>query len=103
MATRRGPLGTVYEDFFWMSEARARKAVIKDFTGRVPKGGRPLRAGDKSFSNIGVSTSTAVVDDAEPLLKEKGYYRSAAAARTSRGTPRKTPSRSRTANISCGT
>ena len=67
---------TVYDDVFWMSEAGAlAKAVIKDVTGLDAKGGRPLRAGDKSFSNIGVSTFFMLSSTMpEALLKEKGYY-----------------------------
>lgn len=67
---------TVYDDVFWMSEAEAlTKAVIHDVTGQQAKGGRPLRAGDKSFSNIGVSTFFMLSSTMpEALLKEKGYY-----------------------------
>ena len=67
---------TVYEDVFWMSEAEGvGKAVIKDVTGQEASGGRPLRAGDKSFSNIGVSTFYMLSSTMpKPLLKEKGYY-----------------------------
>ncbi len=67
---------TVYEDVFWMSEAEGiAKAVIRDVTGLEAEGGRPLRAGDKSFSNIGVSTFYMLSSTMpKPLLKEKGYY-----------------------------
>ncbi len=67
---------TVYEDVFWMSEAQGiGKAVIRDVTGQEARGGRPLRAGDCSFSNIGVSTFYMLSSTMpEPLLKEKGYY-----------------------------
>ena len=67
---------TVYEDVFWMSEAAALgKAVIKDVTGLDAEGGRPLRAGDKSFSNIGVSTFYMLSSTMpQALVKEKGYY-----------------------------
>jgi len=67
---------TVYEDVFWMSEAEGiGKAVIRDVTGQAAEGGRPLRAGDCSFSNIGVSTLYMLSSTmAKPLLKEKGYY-----------------------------
>jgi N-acetylated-alpha-linked acidic dipeptidase len=67
---------TVYEDVFWMSEAGAvARAVIKDVTGLEARGGRPLRAGDKSFSNIGVSTFYMLSSTMpEAVLKEKGYY-----------------------------
>jgi hypothetical protein len=67
---------TVYADVFWMSEAAALgKAVIKDVTGLDAVGGRPLRAGDKSFSNIGVSTFYMLSSTMpQALVKEKGYY-----------------------------
>ncbi|MDQ7860011.1 MAG: M28 family peptidase [Armatimonadota bacterium] len=67
---------TAYEDVFWMSEAEGiGKAVIKDVTGQDAHGGRPLRAGDKSFSNIGVSTFYMLSSNIPAaLLKEKGYY-----------------------------
>src|SRR2546427_6814114 len=67
---------TVFEDVFWMSEAEGiARAVIRDVTGQDSSGGRPLRAGDKSFSNIGVSTfymlSSTMPRD---VVKEKDYY-----------------------------
>src|SRR2546426_1516292 len=67
---------TVFEGVFWMSEAEGiARAVIRDVTGRDSSGGRPLRAGDKSFSNIGVSTfymlSSTMPKD---MVKEKNYY-----------------------------
>jgi N-acetylated-alpha-linked acidic dipeptidase len=67
---------TVYEDVFWMSEAEGiGKAVIKDVTGLDAQGGRPLRAGDKSFSNIGVSTFYMLSSTMpEALRREKNYY-----------------------------
>ncbi|MBM3470050.1 MAG: M28 family peptidase [Armatimonadetes bacterium] len=67
---------TVYEDVFWMSEAEGiGKAVIKDVTGLEAAGGRPLRAGDCSFSNIGVSTFYMLSSTMpRPLLQEKDYY-----------------------------
>jgi hypothetical protein len=67
---------TAYEDVFWMSEAEGiGKAVIRDVTGQEARGGRPLRAGDKSFSNIGVSTFYMLSSNIPAtLLKEKGYY-----------------------------
>ncbi len=67
---------TVYEDVFWMSEAEGiGKAVIRDVTGQEAEGGRPLRAGDMSFCNIGVSTFYMLSSTMpKPLLKEKGYY-----------------------------
>jgi N-acetylated-alpha-linked acidic dipeptidase len=67
---------TAYEDVFWMSEAEGiGKAVIRDVTGQEARGGRPLRAGDKSFSNIGVSTFYMLSSNIPAaVIKEKGYY-----------------------------
>lgn len=67
---------TVFEDVFWMSEAEdIARAVIRDVTGQDSAGGRPLRAGDKSFSNIGVSTFYMLSSTMpKTLLNEKGYY-----------------------------
>ncbi|MDR7482145.1 MAG: M28 family peptidase [Armatimonadota bacterium] len=67
---------TVYVDVFWMSEAEGiGRAVIKDVTGQEASGGRPLRAGDKSFSNIGISTFYMLSSTMPPaLVREKGYY-----------------------------
>src|SRR5690606_39782571 len=48
---------TEYRDVFWMAEAEAlSQAAIKDVTGQDSSGGRPLRAGDCSFNNLGIST-----------------------------------------------
>lgn len=67
---------TVFEDVFWMSEAEGiAKDVIRDVAGQSASGGRPLRAGDKSFSNIGVSTFYMLTSTmTKELMKEKGYY-----------------------------
>jgi N-acetylated-alpha-linked acidic dipeptidase len=48
---------TVYEDVYWMAEVEdfARQAV-RDFTGLAAEGRQPLRAGDISFNNLGIST-----------------------------------------------
>ena len=48
---------TVYADVYWMAEAEdfARQAV-RDFTGLAAQGRQPLRAGDISFNNLGIST-----------------------------------------------
>ncbi|MDQ7843136.1 MAG: M28 family peptidase [Armatimonadota bacterium] len=67
---------SVYEDVFWMSEAEAiAREVIRDVTGQEAAGGRPLRAGDKSFSNIGISTFYMLSSTMpQALVQEKGYY-----------------------------
>lgn len=67
---------TEYRDVFYMPEAEGIvQASVKDVTGQDSSGGRPLRAGDCSFNNLGVSTffmlsSTMPLD----LVKEKGYH-----------------------------
>jgi len=67
---------TVFDDVFWMGETEGiGKAVIRDLTGQEAQGGRPLRAGDCSFNNIGVSTFYMLSSTMpKALLKEKGYY-----------------------------
>ena len=67
---------TVFDDVFWMGEVEGiGRAVIRDVTGQEAQGGRPLRAGDCSFNNIGVSTFYMLSSTMpKPLLKEKGYY-----------------------------
>ncbi len=67
---------TEYRDVFFMPEAEGIvQASVKDVTGQDSSGGRPLRAGDCSFNNLGVSTffmlSSTMPED---LVKEKGYY-----------------------------
>ena len=67
---------TEYRDVFFMPEAEGIvQASVKDITGQDSSGGRPLRAGDCSFNNLGVSTffmlSSTMPED---LVKEKGYY-----------------------------
>lgn len=67
---------SVYEDVFWMSETEEiAREVIRDITGMEAAGGRPLRAGDKSFSNIGVSTFLMLSSTMPQKLAEaKNYY-----------------------------
>lgn len=67
---------TVFEDVFWMSEAQQiGRSVIRDVTGQDSSGGRPLRAGDKSFSNVGISTFYMLSSTMpKALVAEKGYY-----------------------------
>jgi N-acetylated-alpha-linked acidic dipeptidase len=67
---------TSYEYMMWMSEVdEFCKDVIQDAVGQPAKGGRPLRAGDYSFNNIGI-TSFFMLSSSIPeeLLQEKGYY-----------------------------
>jgi len=67
---------TVYHDVFFMAEAEGIvKASVKDVTGQEATGGRPLRAGDCSFNNLGISTFFMLSSTMpEELVKEKGYY-----------------------------
>jgi N-acetylated-alpha-linked acidic dipeptidase len=67
---------TSYEYMMWMSETdEFCKQAIQDAVGQKGAGARPLRAGDYSFNNIGV-TSFFMLSSSMPkeLLEEKGYY-----------------------------
>ncbi|HEY1367368.1 MAG TPA: M28 family peptidase [Gaiellaceae bacterium] len=66
----------VFEDQAWMAEteAFARDAIL-DFAGQSSQGGPPLRAGDISFNNLGISTFFMLSSTMTPELRaEKGYY-----------------------------
>ncbi|WKA59175.1 M28 family peptidase [Planococcus shenhongbingii] len=67
---------TSYEYMMWMSEVdEFCKDVVKDAVDQPSAGKRPLRAGDYSFNNIGITSffmlSSSIPED---VLKEKGYY-----------------------------
>jgi len=67
---------TSYEHMMWMSETDTFcKEVIRNVLGQNAAGTRPLRAGDYSFNNIGISSffmlSSTMPQD---LVEEKGYY-----------------------------
>ena len=67
---------TSYEHMMWMSETDTFcKEVISDVLGQNAVGARPLRAGDYSFNNIGIS-SFFMLSSTMPqeLVEEKGYY-----------------------------
>jgi N-acetylated-alpha-linked acidic dipeptidase len=66
----------VFEDVYWMAEAEAfAKDAIRDFTGQPSEGRQPLRAGDISFNNLGVSTFFMLSSTMPaPLREQKGYY-----------------------------
>ena len=66
----------VFEDVYWMAEAEAfAKDAIRDFTGQPSEGRYPLRAGDISFNNLGLSTCFMLSSTMPaPLRKERGYY-----------------------------
>jgi Zn-dependent M28 family amino/carboxypeptidase len=67
---------TVFTDVMWTEETAPLAAqAIRDVAGLEPEWARPLRAGDYSFMNLGLSaffmlSSTMPAD----LRKEKGYY-----------------------------
>lgn len=67
---------TRYEDVFWMSEAEDLCIqAIRDATGQEASGARPLRAGDYSFNNIGISSFFMLLSTMPGELREqKGYY-----------------------------
>jgi N-acetylated-alpha-linked acidic dipeptidase len=67
---------TVYEDVYWTAEIEAfAKQAIKDLTGVEAHGRMPIRAGDISFNNLGISTFlmlSSTMPDA--LREERGLY-----------------------------
>ncbi len=67
---------TVYNDIMWTEEAGPMAAgAIRDVTGEETEGTRPLRAGDYSFSNLGISSFFMLSSTMpEHLRREKGYY-----------------------------
>ena len=66
----------VFEDVYWMAEAEGfAKDAIRDFTGQPSEGRNPLRAGDISFNNLGLSTFFMLSSTMPAALRqEKGYY-----------------------------
>jgi len=66
----------VFEDVYWMAEAEQfAKEAIRDFTGQDSEGRPPLRAGDISFNNLGLSTFFMLSSTMPtPLRAEKSYY-----------------------------
>lgn len=67
---------TAYEDVMWMAEAEElAKRSIKSAVGQESRGARPIRAGDISFNNLGISTFFMLSSTMpKELLEEKGYY-----------------------------
>ncbi len=67
---------TVYEDVNWMAELEGfAKEAVRDFTGLPAKGRHPLRAGDISFNNLGISTFFMLSSTMPKELREqRGYY-----------------------------
>jgi hypothetical protein len=66
----------VFEDVYWMAEAEAfAKDAIQDITGQPSEGRQPLRAGDISFNNLGLSTFFMLSSTMPaPMREAKGYY-----------------------------
>ena len=67
---------TEYTQVMWMAEAEelARES-IRAGAGAEAKGMRPLRAGDYSFNQIGLSSLFMLLSNIpEELAKEKGFY-----------------------------
>ncbi len=67
---------TEYRDVSWTPELGAfTQAVIRDVTGLPAQGERPPRAGDYSFSNLGIS-GTLMLSSTMPqaVADEHGYY-----------------------------
>lgn len=67
---------TSYEHMMWMSETDGFcKDVVRDVLDKPAAGTRPLRAGDYSFNNIGISSFFMLSSTMPPeLVEEKGYY-----------------------------
>src|SRR5690625_330138 len=67
---------TSYDSVEWTPEVTDHcQTAIRDAVGAPAKGNRPVRAGDYSFHNIGITSyymlSSTIPDD---LAEEKGYY-----------------------------
>lgn len=67
---------TVYENVYWMAELEGfAQQAIRDFTGSGSSGRPPIRAGDISFNNLGLSTCFMLSSTMpESLRSERGLY-----------------------------
>ena len=67
---------SVFEDVYWMAEvASFAKQAVETFAGVEAQGRSPIRAGDISFSNLGVSTFFMLTSTMSPELRaQKQYY-----------------------------
>lgn len=67
---------TEYRDVACMAEAgELVRATIRDVTGQESSLSRPLRAGDCSFNNLGITTYFMLSSTMpESLIQQKGYY-----------------------------
>ena len=67
---------SVFEDVYWMAEvASFAKQAVETFAGVEAQGRSPIRAGDISFSNLGVSTFFMLTSTMSAELRaQKRYY-----------------------------
>jgi len=67
---------TTYNEMMWTEEARPLAAeTVKDVTGIAPTWTRPIRAGDYSFSNLGITGMFMLSSTMTPEHRhELGYY-----------------------------
>lgn len=67
---------TSYDFMEWMPEVNAHcQTAIKDAVNSPSKGNRPVRAGDYSFNNIGITSYYMLSSTLPPeVAAEKGYY-----------------------------
>ncbi len=67
---------TEYTQVMWMAEAEGiAKEAIRAGAGAEAKGMRPLRAGDYSFNQIGLSSFFMLLSNIpEEIIKERGFY-----------------------------
>ncbi len=67
---------TEFHEVAWTAEAAdLAQRAIKDVTGKDSSGDRPLRAGDCSFNNLGISSYFMGLSEMpKEVAQEKGYY-----------------------------
>ncbi len=67
---------TEFRDVAWTAESAAlAQGAIKDVSGQDSTGGRPLRAGDCSFNNLGISSYFMGLSEMpKEVAQQKGYH-----------------------------
>ena len=67
---------TVFTNMAWSAEAAdLAQLAVKDVSGQDSSGGRPIRAGDLSFANLGITTYYMGMSEIPAdVLKAKGYH-----------------------------
>ena len=67
---------TEFRDVAWTAEsASLAQLAIKDVSGQSSSGGRPLRAGDCSFGNLGISSYFMGLSEMpKEVARAKGYH-----------------------------